>query len=521
MARAAGEEEFEVLARGPIHEAFAQPGQLDAKPSPIVLKEPPRAIEESPPEMRPDGNNVQWITGYWAWDDEVRDFVWVSGFWRDVPPGRRWVPGYWTRLADGWQRVAGFWGEIERVENQYLPPPPASLEAGPSVLAPGSDYSWTPGVWVWRDRYLWRPGYWLRCYPGWVWHPAYYVWTPAGYVYVAGYWDYPIDTCGLLFAPVRFYRPVWTFANWFWRPRYVVANPYLYSSLFVGPGNSFYFGDYYGPRYAGYRPWIDYRLGTSGLFDPLYGYARWHNRNDPRWETNLANTFAARRAGEQTVPRTLAQQNTLRPAASATPLVALANFNSPALKLQSVSEPRLREVRDVARQVIAAAAQRQKAESQLATDRGGPPKATDAPRTIKLDLPKILGAAGVNVATPPTPSAPAVRVNDSKPVVTAPAAPTFRSATPDVKPTITLPNKPVDVKPPPSPPPNPAPRVVAPPTSLPPLSPPPPPPASSSTTQPGKPVIRAAPSPTSPSLAPKFAPLPPSRTTDGKVKDKH
>src|SRR5262249_37615770 len=200
-----------------------------------------------------------------------------------------------------------------------------SVRAGPAVGARGEDYTWVRGIWVWRDRYLWRPGYWLRCCPGWVWHPAHYVWTPAGFVYVPGYWDYPLDRGGLLFAPGRFFRPVWTFSNWFLRPRYVVANPFLFGSLFVWAGTGFFFWDYYGPLYAGYRPWIDYRLGNSGLYDPLYAHARWQNRNDPRWETNLANTFAARRAGEQTVPRTLAQQNTVRPATSATPLVALNN----------------------------------------------------------------------------------------------------------------------------------------------------------------------------------------------------
>ena len=45
-------------------------------------------IDEVPPEYKPEGENVQWIPGYWAWDVAQSDFIWVSGLWRDVPPGR-------------------------------------------------------------------------------------------------------------------------------------------------------------------------------------------------------------------------------------------------------------------------------------------------------------------------------------------------------------------------------------------------------------------------------------------------
>src|SRR5262249_16211914 len=80
--------DFEVLARGPLHEAFAQPSTLDPKASPIIPKQPPRAIEEEPPAQRPEGNNVQWIAGYWAWDDDNNDFIWISGLCPDLPPRR-------------------------------------------------------------------------------------------------------------------------------------------------------------------------------------------------------------------------------------------------------------------------------------------------------------------------------------------------------------------------------------------------------------------------------------------------
>src|SRR4051812_44119876 len=75
---------IEVLARGPIHEAFAAPN-VDPKPTQLVPKRPPQPIEEMPPEERPEGD-VAWIGGYWAWDDDRGDFLWVSGCWRSKPP---------------------------------------------------------------------------------------------------------------------------------------------------------------------------------------------------------------------------------------------------------------------------------------------------------------------------------------------------------------------------------------------------------------------------------------------------
>ena len=58
----------------------------------IVPNAPPAVIDELPPDQKPAGDNVQWIPGYWGWDDEVKDYLWVSGFWRVPPPKRQWVP---------------------------------------------------------------------------------------------------------------------------------------------------------------------------------------------------------------------------------------------------------------------------------------------------------------------------------------------------------------------------------------------------------------------------------------------
>ena len=106
--RAAQPPGVEVEARGPIHEAFAAPADIQPTQGPLVAKPPPDPIDEVPPDQKPDGDNVQWIPGYWSFDVDQKDYVWVSGFWRDVPPGRRWVPGHWQEVDSGWVWVSGY-----------------------------------------------------------------------------------------------------------------------------------------------------------------------------------------------------------------------------------------------------------------------------------------------------------------------------------------------------------------------------------------------------------------------------
>ena len=205
--RSDAQQGVDVQARGPVHEAYAEPADVRPEPGPIVPKQPPDPVQEVAPDQKPEGENVVWIPGYWAWDDEATDFVWVSGFWRTPPPGRDWAPGHWQQVDGGSQWVPGFWAEQNVQQVEYLPPPPPSIDSGPSVPAPDETSIYVPGCWVYREgRYFWRPGYWVAFNPAWCWIPDHYCWTPTGYVFVAGYWDYPLEGRGLLFAPVRFER---------------------------------------------------------------------------------------------------------------------------------------------------------------------------------------------------------------------------------------------------------------------------------------------------------------------------
>lgn len=300
--KASEDDPIAVQARGPVHEAFAQPSEAQPHPSPRLSKKPPPPIPEEPPDQKPEGNDVQWIPGYWAWDADRNDYIWVSGFWRVPPPGRRWVPGHFVEAKGGWQWAPGFWASADQQKFDFLPEPPASVDNGPNIPAPNDNCFYLPGSWVYRDfDYVWRPGFWTTGHDDWVWNAACYRWTPAGYVYVDGYWDYPLADRGLLFAPVYFRQPYWLVPGWCYRPRFAVAVDGLFSSLWVWPTwGWYYFGDYYSPYYAavGFYPW--YRYGHHH-YDSFYSYHYWHHHGDHTWYHNLHQTYIARRDG--TAPR--------------------------------------------------------------------------------------------------------------------------------------------------------------------------------------------------------------------------
>jgi hypothetical protein len=304
-----------VLTRGPVHEAFAGTVTFDPQPGIIVAAAPPADIEELPPEQKPEGANVAWIPGYWAWDDDSRNFLWVSGIWRALPPGRQWLPGYWGAAGHGAQWTSGYWADARLTEVEYLPEPPESVEAGPNIAAPSADYVWLPGSWVWQqNRYAWRPGFWFEVQPNWVWVPAHYLWSPIGYVYVDGYWDYEINRRGVLFAPVSFHLSVHSRRGFSYTPTTVIDLGVFVNHLFLRPNyGHYYFGDYYGANYAtvGFYSWSSFHSGRRG-YDPIYVHQRWNHRQDRDWEQRVHSDFQHRRDHEDArPPRTFQAQQDL------------------------------------------------------------------------------------------------------------------------------------------------------------------------------------------------------------------
>jgi hypothetical protein len=400
----------EVLVQGPVHEAFAQPIIRRQGASAVVPKEPPAPIPELPAEQKPEGNHVIWISGYWAWEADREDFLWVSGIWRDAPPGQHWVPGYWEQTDGGWRWISGYWTDDTEVQLLPIPPNPVEEAVPP---APNNESVYVPGNWVYyQDDYRWQGGYWINNRPGWTWISPMYTWTPGGYVYTGGYWDYAFARRGLLFAPVAV-DPYWYGrSGWYYRPGNVLSANSLLANLFIGlAGNQYYYGNYYGPRYSGlgFSPWVNW-TGNNRYYDPLYGYARWQNRNNPQWEANMRANYQAQQNGTLAgPPRTMAQllkiQN--RNQNNTLPLIApLSKINEVSeIKVQAVPKAQLAETHKAALQMQNVSQLRRKAEIQARTS--GSVK-TGTPTKINLGLSKATVAKSLDgeKAPPPKPQLP-------------------------------------------------------------------------------------------------------------------
>ena len=386
-----------MLTRGPVHEAFAETVTLDPQPGIVVPKAAPNPIEEVPPEQRPAGVNVTWVPGYWAWDDERGDFLWISGIWRALPPGRQWVPGYWSKAGQGYQWTSGYWAGAKVTQVEYLPEPPGTVEVGPNINAPSADYSWLPGCWVWHGgRYAWRPGYWAAMQQDWVWIPCHYVWAPRGYVLVDGYWDYAIGRRGVLFAPVHFDRGVHARRGFRYSPVMVIDLNLFTDHLFLRPNyHHYYFGDYYAPSYyaAGFYPWFSLHTRRYG-YDPIYAHQRWTHRNDREWERRLQSGFQHRRQHEDArPPRTLAAQRAPiassvrpkgRPIVVATPLAQLAKRKDIPARFQPVGKEERRQIGQRGQEVRRSRDERRASETKAVDTPRGMPSRESGPVRARL-----------------------------------------------------------------------------------------------------------------------------------------
>ncbi|MCX6864683.1 MAG: hypothetical protein NTV46_00435, partial [Verrucomicrobia bacterium] len=233
------------------------------------------------------------------------DFLWVSGTWRALPPGREWMAGYWGKCTDGYQWTSGYWANATSEETTYLPAPPKTLEDGPSTKAPSNDHRWSPGSWVWRQqRYAWSPGYWALGRADWDWMPSHYVWTPRGYIFVDGYWDYTVARRGMLFAPIFFNAGLYSRPGYHYSPSIVLDLALFAEHLFLRPHyHHYYFGDYYALHYGrgGYYAAYAYHSHRFG-YDPIYCHQRWEHRADHGWHQRVETNFKYRRDHEDARP---------------------------------------------------------------------------------------------------------------------------------------------------------------------------------------------------------------------------
>jgi hypothetical protein len=417
------------VLRGPVHEAFAQPSRVKPQPGPIVPKEPPKPIEEIPPDQKPAGENVQWIPGYWFWDEEKQEFLWVSGIWRAIPPGMEWVPGTWIRVETGWQWIPGYWKPVAQREVEVVPEPPEPPPLAEPPPPPGPDYFYVPGNWVYVGyRWYWRPGVWVAYRPGWVWVPACYYWTPYGYIFVDGYWDYPLRYRGWLFCPIWVdfavcYRP-----GWFWRPCYWVPEPCLVSFMFVHTRRfCFFFGDYYDPFYArsGVISIYYYRVHRH-CYDPLVGYYAFdYGRRDPNWLAQQRTLVQARMQGTAPrPPRTIEEQRKLLASAAGDPerqaklrqLVVAGSVNRvnpKTVSVQKLDDKQLATLRKSIEETRQVQIQRAALERKLAETKpvAGKPPARIQPVAVK-------STAEIKVTKPPPPPPVAAKETLKPPTTT-------------------------------------------------------------------------------------------------------
>ena len=303
------QEEPEVLNKGPIHEAFAQPVETNPNSGIVTPNEPPADIRENPSKEKPKGSGYIWIPGYWAWNPDWKDYIWVSGCWREPPANMSWIPGYWHQVPGGWQWIAGFWtpsslaGQIE-----YLPEPPELTDVEPPVNSTPGDNIWVPPCYYWlNNQYILRSGYWLVPHDNWIWTPSHYTWTPYGYVFVPGYWDRALTTRGILYAPVYFPRRFYNLPGYTYSLGVIVDIGNLQFSLFSYPRYChYYFGDYYSDFYSGLGiyPWFEFET-RHGWYDPIFAYDRWHYRGTiPHWSDHIRREYALRRTDRSLRPPT-------------------------------------------------------------------------------------------------------------------------------------------------------------------------------------------------------------------------
>jgi hypothetical protein len=168
-----------------IHEALA-PAPAGGAPVHVDKAPPARIVDR--PGMQSPGAGARWIDGYWEWDRDLKDFVWVTGVWKVLPPGQFWVNGVWKRDGQGWYRVPGFLSK--RKSDVRRDGPPVDRPEDRPGPAPGPDYFFLEGQYVPSgDGVSWRPGFWARIQPGWSWVPARWVHLAEGWAFRDGRWE--------------------------------------------------------------------------------------------------------------------------------------------------------------------------------------------------------------------------------------------------------------------------------------------------------------------------------------------
>src|SRR5262249_4768929 len=136
-------------------------------------------------------------------------------------------------------------------------------------------------------------------------------------LFVEGYWDLPLASRGILFAPVYYPQPVYLQPYYVFTPSITIATPGLVANLFVQPSYGHYcFGDYYDRTFlsVGIFPWFSFRYAAGpsrpGVYDPLFAFdASVNASRDPGWVARVREDYIVRRDNvAMRPPRTYVEQ---------------------------------------------------------------------------------------------------------------------------------------------------------------------------------------------------------------------
>ena len=259
----------EVLTRGPLHEAFAEVVAYNPQPGQIVEKSRPKLSKRCRQPKSPRAANSLGSPAIGLGTTNASDYIWISGVWRAPAPGMTWVPGYWGQVAkNGYQWTSGYWGPATstttgRVETQYLPAPPQTLESGASSPQPSADYFWIPGC-LGMARSLGLAGRTLGPDAYRLGLDSRSLHLDTGRIRIRG-WPLGLHdgAARLAFCPVYYATPVYVQPGYYYSPAVCIDTPVLTGCLFCRPAYChYYFGDYYDASYV--------RIGIYPRFSPVF-----------------------------------------------------------------------------------------------------------------------------------------------------------------------------------------------------------------------------------------------------------
>jgi hypothetical protein len=185
-------------------------------PTRVVVVQQPVATEVPPPAA--PGPDYVWVSGHWEWDTSGGRWVWYGASWQRPPaPNAVWQAGYWSQQGPSWVWVHSHWAVPNNAgqpasANQPPPPAPTSApqaaqpagdpvqpvvvaEAPPAPVteeiytAPGPDFVWIGGAWVWNGAWVWAPGHYVHApYPGAIWIGGSWGLHGHGWAWAGGHW---------------------------------------------------------------------------------------------------------------------------------------------------------------------------------------------------------------------------------------------------------------------------------------------------------------------------------------------